>query len=103
MKVVRLSGLRTGTPLPPEKYSWYSLLLEAESTPGPQCGKIISIKKFKWHHRESNPQPSGAMPQPTAPPLTPDCIAYEEKNLWTEVVFMFQVGTMVGYHGYRKA
>jgi hypothetical protein len=22
-------------PLPPRKYSWYSLLLEAESTPGP--------------------------------------------------------------------
>jgi len=22
-------------PLPPRKYSWYSILLEAESTPGP--------------------------------------------------------------------
>jgi hypothetical protein len=29
MKVVRLSTL------PPRKYSWYSSLLEAESTPGP--------------------------------------------------------------------
>jgi len=25
-------------PLPPRKYSWYSFLLEAESTPGSQCG-----------------------------------------------------------------
>ena len=24
-------------PLPPRKYTWYSLLLEDESTPGPQC------------------------------------------------------------------
>jgi len=33
MKVVRLSALRTGL-LYPRKYSWYSFLLEAESTPG---------------------------------------------------------------------
>jgi len=26
-------------PLLPRKYSWYSFLLEAESTPGPQCGR----------------------------------------------------------------
>ena len=26
-------------PLPTRKYSWYSFLLEAESTPGPQCGR----------------------------------------------------------------
>ena len=26
-------------PLPSRKYSWYSFLLEAESTPGPQCGR----------------------------------------------------------------
>ena len=25
--------------LPPRKYSWYSFLVEAESTPGPQCGQ----------------------------------------------------------------
>ena len=30
----RLSALRTGR-LYPRKYSWYSFLLEAESTPGP--------------------------------------------------------------------
>ena len=35
MKVVRLSALRTGRFLPPRKYSRYSFLLEAKSTPGP--------------------------------------------------------------------
>jgi hypothetical protein len=34
IKVVRLSVLRTDR-LYPRKYSWYSFLLEAESTPGP--------------------------------------------------------------------
>jgi hypothetical protein len=30
------------------KYSWYSFLLEAESTPGPQCGrKDYVIEKFQ--------------------------------------------------------
>ena len=38
MKVVRLSALCTGR-LYPRKYSWYSFLLEAESTPGPYCGR----------------------------------------------------------------
>jgi hypothetical protein len=33
MKVARLSALHTGR-LYPRKYSWYSFLLEAESTPG---------------------------------------------------------------------
>jgi hypothetical protein len=34
-------------PLPPSpgKYSWYSFLLEAESTPGPQCGRKDYAKK----------------------------------------------------------
>jgi hypothetical protein len=48
MKVVRLSALLTGSLYPPSKYSWYSFLLKAESTPG-QPG----------HQRESNPRPSG--------------------------------------------
>ena len=47
-------------PLPPRKYSWYSFLLEAESTPGPQCDQKDYVnEKFQWHHRESNPRPSG--------------------------------------------
>ena len=43
-------------PLPPRKYPWYSFLLQAESTPGPQ--DYIN-EKFQWHHRGSNPRPSG--------------------------------------------
>ena len=46
--------------LPPGKYSWYSFLLEAESTPESQWGRKDYVnEKFQWHHRESNPQPSG--------------------------------------------
>jgi hypothetical protein len=33
--VVRLSALRTGRLYTPREYTWYSFLLEAESTPGP--------------------------------------------------------------------
>jgi hypothetical protein len=46
-------------PLPPRNYSWYSFLLQAESTPVPQCGRKDYVnKKFQWR-RESNPRPSG--------------------------------------------
>jgi len=27
------------SPLPHSKYTWYSFMIEAESTPGPQCGR----------------------------------------------------------------
>jgi len=47
-------------PLPHRKYSWYSFLLEADSTPGPQCSRKDYVnEKFQWHHRHSNPWPSG--------------------------------------------
>jgi hypothetical protein len=46
-------------PLPPRKYSWYSFLLEAESTPETECGRKDYVnEKFQWHHRDSNPRPS---------------------------------------------
>ena len=46
-------------PLPLRKCSWYSFLLEAESTPGPQCDRKDYVnEKLQWHHRESNPRPS---------------------------------------------
>ena len=52
----------------PRKLSWCLFLLEAESTPGPQCGRKDNInEKFQIRHRESN----SAVPQPTAPPRTP--------------------------------
>ena len=43
----------------PRKYPWYSFLLEAESIPGPQCGRKDCVsEKLQWHHRESNLRPS---------------------------------------------
>jgi len=44
-------------PLRPRKYSWFSFLSEAESTPGPQCGRKNYVnKKFQRYHREWNPR-----------------------------------------------
>ena len=58
--VVRLSALSHQPPLPPRKYTWYSFLLEAESTPGPWCDRKDYVTgKFQWHHRESNLRPAG--------------------------------------------
>jgi hypothetical protein len=34
-------------PLSPRKYSWYSFLLEAESTPGPECDQDYANEKFQ--------------------------------------------------------
>ena len=58
--VVRLSALHTGRFYPPSKCSWYSFLLEAESTPGTQCDRMdfMSMKKFQWHQLGSNQRPS---------------------------------------------
>ena len=57
---MKLVSLTHRPPLPPRKYSCYSFMLEAESTPGPQCGQKDYVnEKFQWHHRESNPRPSG--------------------------------------------
>ena len=52
-------------PLLPRKYSWYSFLLDAESSWRPQCGRKDDVnEKFHWHHRESIPRP--LVLQPTA-------------------------------------
>jgi len=41
--------------LPHRKYSWYSFLLDVESTPGPHCSRKNYVnEKFQWQHRESN-------------------------------------------------
>ena len=46
--------------LPPKKYSWYSFLLETESTPGPWCDRKDYVnEKFVYHQQESDPRPSG--------------------------------------------
>jgi hypothetical protein len=55
----KVVSLTSRPPLPPEKYSRYSFLLEAESTPGPQCGwKDYDNENLQLHHRESTPRPS---------------------------------------------
>jgi len=49
---VPLTGL-----LYPRKYSRYSFLLEAQSTPQPQCGMMEdSMKIFQLHNLKSNPR-----------------------------------------------
>ena len=45
----RLSALRTGCFLPPRKYSWYSFLLEAESTPGPYFDRKDFISMINYN------------------------------------------------------
>jgi hypothetical protein len=58
--MLRLSAVRTGHLYRPRKYSWYSFLLEAESTSGPQCDrKDFVIEEFQSHHLEKNPRTSG--------------------------------------------
>ena len=55
----KVDSLRHRPHLPPRKSSWYSFLLQAESTPGPQCDRKDYVnEKFQWHHRGSNQQPS---------------------------------------------
>jgi hypothetical protein len=47
-------------PLPPRKYSWYSFLLEAESTLWPQWGRKVYVNEIsQWLHRKSNLRPFG--------------------------------------------
>jgi hypothetical protein len=46
-------------------YSWYSFLLGAPSTAGPECGRKDYVNgKLEWN--------SSAVPQPTAPPRAPE-------------------------------
>ena len=64
-------------PLPPRKYTWYSFLLEAESTPGPQCDrKVYVTEKFQLHHRESNLRPASLQRSAltTTPPRARKCV-----------------------------
>jgi len=57
-------------PLPPRRYSWYSFMLEAESTPGPWCGGRIKSTKNSNDaigNRTRGLLACSAVPQPTAP------------------------------------
>ena len=45
----------------PRKYSWHPLLLGAESTSGPWCGRKDYVnEKLQRYHRESKPRPCGS-------------------------------------------
>ena len=72
IKAVRLSVLRTGRLYPPpKKYSWYSFLLGAESTPGHSAaGRIMSLKNSNdtIGNRTSDLPACSAVPQPNSPP-----------------------------------
>jgi hypothetical protein len=58
MKVVMLSALHTGR-IYPRKYFLYLFLLKAESTPGSQCDRKVSVdEKIQLIYRESNSPPS---------------------------------------------
>jgi hypothetical protein len=61
-------------PLPPRKYSWYSFLLEAESTPEPQCSRKDYVDESSSDtigNRTRNLPACSAVPQPTVPRRIP--------------------------------
>ena len=66
-------------PLHPRKYSWYSFLLEAESTQGHSAaGRIMSMKNSNdtIGNRTRDLPACSAVPQPTAPPRAPYSSTY---------------------------
>jgi hypothetical protein len=69
MKVVRLQPYAPAV-FTPRKDSWYSFLLEAESTPGPQCDRK------DWITETCDLPVCSAVPQPTAPPRTPISLVF---------------------------
>jgi hypothetical protein len=67
-------------PLPPRKYSRYSFLLEAKSTPQGHsaAGRIMSMKNSNDNigNRTRDLSACSAVPQPTAPPSAPQIMTY---------------------------
>jgi len=73
-EVGKVASPRYRPPLPPTKYSWYSFLLNAESTPVSQCDRRDYVdEKFRWHHRESNPYDADTYDKHPFPILTCSC------------------------------
>ena len=70
-------------PSPCKKYCWYSFLLEAESTSGPQCGRKDYVNENSSDtigNRTCNLPTCSAVPKPTAP-LRHKNILNQKKNL----------------------
>jgi hypothetical protein len=64
-------------PLPPSKYSWYPFLLEAESTPGPYCGR----KDCDTIRNRTRDLPAcSTVSQPTAPPRAPKLWLFKNRR-----------------------
>ena len=72
MKVLSLSALCTGRLKPPSKYSWYSYLLQAESTPGHSVAGRIMLMKYSM-------TPSGI--EPTNFQLVAQCLDSLRRHL----------------------
>jgi len=91
MKFIRLSALRTDRLYPKNKYSRYSFPLDAESTPGPQCGRKNYVNKKICSETIGNQthdlQASSAVPQPTAPPCVGAIMLASKGRNWIPGIF----------------
>ena len=79
-------------PWPTRKYSWYSFLLEPESTPGPKCGRrIMSMKNYNdiIGNRTRDLAVFSTVPQPTAPPRASISKEYNMEIATKKKVFGF--------------
>ena len=83
------TALRTG-PLYPRKSSWYSFLLEAESIPGPQSGRMEVNDTFG--NRTRDLPAYSAVPQPTASPPTSCSLEHPHSgtNMATEQIDIYK-------------
>jgi hypothetical protein len=68
-------------PLLPRKYSWYSFLLGAESSSGPQCGREDDVNE-KFGNRTRDLPVCISIPQPTAPPCAPNPPYTQVRTKW---------------------
>ena len=74
MNVVKVPSSKHRPPLPPRKYSWYSFLLETESSPGPQGGRKDYINENYSDtigNRTRDLRACSVEAQPTAPLSVP--------------------------------
>jgi hypothetical protein len=85
-------------PLPPRKDSWYSFLLEAESTPGHSATKTIMPLKNSNDtigNRTHDVPACSAVPQPTAPPCAPWSSIMHISNLWYLITNMITLNAVI--------